>query len=566
MQIVRSRSILAFAAGLAAPLAAPLTASGQVLRGDRLVYPQGQDISRALTPVEREYLRLHPLGGAMTDAVTAPPTGPLRCVAEYEPMDGIIMAWEGSAGQNNIQAQMARWITTTGNADVYMQCDTQTIQNTATASMTSAGANMSRVRFVRTITDTIWLRDYGPRYCYEGDCRIIVDHQYNRPRPNDDVFPAFFASVKKHGFYELGLNGTQLVHGGGNFHLDAVNRSYATRLTVNENPWFTEPQIVGIWGTYQAVQHTFFTPFPTSIDSTQHLDMWMQVIADDKVIISNWPNAPTSTQAQICDQAAAFMQSRGYTVYRVPAFSVAGVHYTYTNVVMCNDIVLLPSYSNGTVSPSNATALQVYQTALPGKTIIQINCDAIVGSAGVMHCIVMHLPMHRGAAAPGGGLAPTAYVRIPNGGEALTPGSSYTVRWLADDDAEVVSVDLLLSTDGGASYPTVIASGVPHTGSFNWTVPPIDTMRARVKVVARDGPGNTGFDASDASFTIGSPCYANCDASTAPPVLNVLDFSCFLNAFAGGDLYANCDNSTVAPVLNILDFSCFLNRFSAGCP
>jgi hypothetical protein len=61
-------------------------------------------------------------------------------------------------------------------------------------------------------------------------------------------------------------------------------------------------------------------------------------------------------------------------------------------------------------------------------------------------------------------------------------------------------------------------------------------------------------------------CYANCDASTTAPVLNVLDFACFLNRFAGGDAYANCDGSTTDPVLNVLDFACFLNRFAAGCP
>jgi hypothetical protein len=61
-------------------------------------------------------------------------------------------------------------------------------------------------------------------------------------------------------------------------------------------------------------------------------------------------------------------------------------------------------------------------------------------------------------------------------------------------------------------------------------------------------------------------CYANCDASTIPPVLNVLDFACFLNRFAAGDTYANCDASTIPPVLNVLDFACFLNRFAAGCP
>jgi hypothetical protein len=27
-------------------------------------------------------------------------------------------------------------------------------------------------------------------------------------------------------------------------------------------------------------------------------------------------------------------------------------------------------------------------------------------------------------------------------------------------------------------------------------------------------------------------CYANCDASTLPPVLNISDFTCFLNRFA----------------------------------
>jgi hypothetical protein len=60
-------------------------------------------------------------------------------------------------------------------------------------------------------------------------------------------------------------------------------------------------------------------------------------------------------------------------------------------------------------------------------------------------------------------------------------------------------------------------------------------------------------------------CYANCDQSTAAPILNVLDFSCFLNQFAAGDTTANCDGSTAEPVLNVLDFSCFLNQFAAGC-
>ena len=64
----------------------------------------------------------------------------------------------------------------------------------------------------------------------------------------------------------------------------------------------------------------------------------------------------------------------------------------------------------------------------------------------------------------------------------------------------------------------------------------------------------------------GLSCYANCDDSVLPPILNVNDFTCFANRFAAGDPYANCDLSTTPPVLNVNDFTCFLNQFAAGCP
>jgi hypothetical protein len=74
---------------------------------------------------------------------------------------------------------------------------------------------------------------------------------------------------------------------------------------------------------------------------------------------------------------------------------------------------------------------------------------------------------------------------------------------------------------------------------------------------------------------LGGGCYPNCDDSSAPPLLNVDDFTCFINTFAVAQTlphaqqvghYANCDGSTTAPVLNIDDFTCFINAFAAGCP
>lgn len=458
-------------------------------------YPEGSDIPRSLTPAEAAWLVSHPL--APDDVVTPPPTGAVHCAAEYEPTEGLCIAWEGTSSQQLVLRQIALHVTTTGQAKVFVYCDSAAEATTATSSLATAGCDMSRVQTFVATTDTIWMRDYGPRYVFEGDCRAIVDHIYNRPRPNDDTMPLHFGGVKGHRVY-----GIPLVHGGGNFHLDALGAGEATLLIANENPTLTQAQIRQHWLDYQNLDVTLRTPFPTSVDSTQHIDMWMQICGDRRVVISDWPNNVGSTQDVICDTTAAALLAAGWTVTRVPARSVSSVHYTYTNVVVCNDLVLVPSYTNTTVSPHNAQALAAWQVAMPGKTVVAIDCQALVTSAGVMHCIVMHVPM------PRGGAIPTAYLKAPNGGGvALTPGATATVEWLADDDDAVTGVDLWLSVNGGASFVYPIAQNLPHTGSYAWTVPNLYAPMAKLRVVVHDAQGNTGSDDSDAPFGIAGTGY-----------------------------------------------------------
>jgi agmatine deiminase len=538
--------LILVAAGMAGVGILGPVALGQVGADTRPVYPPDGAVPRNLTPAEAAYLRDHPIV-PVTRAGNQPPTGPVRCPGEYEPCDGIIVAWQGLTAWTNIHRQMGAHITTTGDADLYVVVDNPTEQATVQSQLTVAGANMARVRFITRTIDTIWLRDYGPRYIYEGNTRAIVDHVYNRPRPNDDTFPVAFATYKHHARYAL-----PLVHGGGNFHLDGLGNSFVTRLVDNENPTLTEQQIHDLWQAYQNVDTTFFTPFPTSVDSTQHIDMWVQVIGDHAVMVSDWPMNAGSAQDQVCDSAAATFASRGYTVYRLPARSVNSVHYTYTNVVMCNNLVLVPSYTNAQVQPHNAEALSVWQQACPGKTIVQINCEALVSYAGVMHCIVMHMP------APVGGVNPTAYLRAPRGGQTLTPGSPVNILWNSDDDRGVANVDLLLSIDGGATYERAIALAAPDTGTFTWTTPNFFADHARVRIVVRDADGNTGSDQSPADFVIDG-CRADFDADGA---VNVQDFLAFLGAYSAGEPRADTNGDGA---VNIQDFLGFLTQFSAGC-
>jgi len=107
----------------------------------------------------------------------------------------------------------------------------------------------------------------------------------------------------------------------------------------------------------------------------------------------------------------------------------------------------------------------------------------------------------------------------------------------------------------------------------NWTTYSYAThpiYHYQLSAVEFDREGNLWICTSSEGVSIALigaiPCYANCDASTAPPVLTANDFQCFLNKYASGDAAANCDGSTNAPVLNANDFQCFLNKYAAGCP
>ncbi|HEX6045387.1 MAG TPA: zinc-dependent metalloprotease family protein, partial [Pyrinomonadaceae bacterium] len=94
-------------------------------------------------------------------------------------------------------------------------------------------------------------------------------------------------------------------------------------------------------------------------------------------------------------------------------------------------------------------------------------------------------------------------VTAPGSSTTWTAGSTQTVTWNVANTAgapvDCANVRILLSTDGGNSFPNVLAASTPNTGAATITVPNIPTSTARVKVEAI---GNIFFNISLPSFTI----------------------------------------------------------------
>ena len=97
-------------------------------------------------------------------------------------------------------------------------------------------------------------------------------------------------------------------------------------------------------------------------------------------------------------------------------------------------------------------------------------------------------------------------VTAPNTNVTWNAGSAATVTWSVNNTTvapvSCAAVNILLSTDGGLTFPTVLASGTPNDGTEVITVPSTPGTTCRVKVEAA---GNIFFDISNANFTIGAP-------------------------------------------------------------
>jgi hypothetical protein len=109
-------------------------------------------------------------------------------------------------------------------------------------------------------------------------------------------------------------------------------------------------------------------------------------------------------------------------------------------------------------------------------------------------------------------------VSAPNTATSWPINSTQAVAWdVANTNAAPVNcanVRILLSTDGGLTYPTILVASTPNDGSENVTVPnvgPSTTARVRVEAV-----GNIFFDISNTNFTITSPLPAPTITSFAP--------------------------------------------------
>ena len=106
-------------------------------------------------------------------------------------------------------------------------------------------------------------------------------------------------------------------------------------------------------------------------------------------------------------------------------------------------------------------------------------------------------------------------VTVPNTAVALEGGSTQTITWSVANTASApincAKVSILLSTDGGQTFPIHLKDSVNNDGSESVILPVLTTTQARIMV---ESVGNVFFDISNANFQITAPVNSNATINT----------------------------------------------------
>ena len=426
-------------------------------------------LPRAESPREREMRTRGLLPASPVIRADAPPLAPIRNCAEWEPLTGVLIRYP-----LGLPYALLRDLDDTLTLHIVVSAANQGI---ARVNLAANGVDTSRVQYLVQANDSIWTRDYGPWFVFDGNGDLeIVDHVYNRPaRPHDDVIPVFFGvqqgiPVVRHDMW----------HTGGNYMTDGAGWSMSTALVYSEAQTangMTSAQVDQLMHDYYGV-----APYDVVDDieagGIHHIDTWGKFLDEETVLVKRvWPTHGTYAALE---QRATLIASlpastgRNFRVFRVDCQDIGGgVPASYTNSLLANGAVYMPAFNDAS---HDSAAANAYRAALPGW---DVRAHAYAGwlTDDALHCRVMGVPDRF--------MLRVAHVPI---GEATMGPVAVVATVDARSGAAVEFVDLVWRFAGGDWVTTPMAPLGGARFSAQVPAPPVDTG-CDYYVLARDLTG-----------------------------------------------------------------------------
>jgi len=310
---------------------------------------------------------------------TIPPLPPVRNIAEFEPMEAVLIAYPNDFGVPfSLIVELSRDITVT--TLVLNQGGENNVRNMYETN----NVNLANCTFVQTPLNSYWTRDCGPWFIADSTDRIaIIDFFYSSSRPFDNAIPQKMSEV-------LGLDSyyMDITIQGGNYMTDGLGISVSTDRVFDENPSLSLQDVQQIASDYLGV-HSYSIIDDPNNTYIKHVDCWGKFLAVDKVLIKQVPQSDSQYNdiEDVADYFYNAISSYGtpYRVYRI----YTPDNEPYTNSLIVNNKVFVPAAGTSW----DDAAVNTFQQAMPGYQIFSITSNNNRWlSTDALHCRTKGIP------------------------------------------------------------------------------------------------------------------------------------------------------------------------------
>lgn len=334
------------------------------------------------------------LFGLHTEAIRFNPNLQATLYADFENQSGLAIPWSEYDWVQDISRKIIQH--TYNSLPLHIVAHDEQDYYEAIRWMESQSIPPDAFRFSFEQLDSPWLRDMGPLVARSKNNQSIwIDSHVVRDgmkqRVENDELPGRLNRnwATNRARCPLSIEGGAIASNGNGItvcstYLQDINRKFGFS---NEQ---TELQLRQITG---ATELLFLKPLDGELN--KHVDMFLTFTAPDTVVVAEYTDK-TDKNAQLLDEHAKTLSKLSLAgqplkVVRLPMPPDPDGHFlTYTNVIYANGTLLVPSWPAAS-QELEQVVVNIYQELLPNWRIILVDCTALVGRGGALHCFATNM-------------------------------------------------------------------------------------------------------------------------------------------------------------------------------
>lgn len=333
----------------------------------------------------------------------------IRLPAEWEPQDGVLLAWPHADTD---------WINCLPQVhEIYCNLIRQIIRfekvvlvtpdpERTGSSLAAAGIANDRIILCQTATNDTWTRDYGPISVQVNGQPVLLDFGFNGwgLKFAADLDNQVNRNLKHQGIFRPAVNTIGLILEGGSIESDGNGTLLTTSqclLSPNRNPQLSRRELEGAMQSLFGARQTLWLEHGhlEGDDTDAHIDTLARLCPDSTIIYVACDDPADShyVPLQKMEQELQQLTTPHGAPYRLlglpwpsPKYDADGnrLPASYANYLVINSAVLVPTYRD----PVDNGALAMAALAYPDREIIGIDCLPLLEQHGSLHCITMQLP------------------------------------------------------------------------------------------------------------------------------------------------------------------------------